>query len=651
MRKDIFIRQEAEETKSKENAHQEAMDFVEKHRDFLEHDARGSVNIEPAPKGLDTFAFNLRSNIIYVNSMFYKFAGFDFSDLGTLFFTRHEIRHYLEKKQMLEDGGEREFENYLKKIEEDRAYRIMDNCLADIRANKAIIQSHGSLRVNEGDAEVEQMIYRKILFKETDFTNKPKHIQLLQVILRESRVPDELCQVAPEVRKKIEELRSVPAPDGKNVVDIVDIMTNPEIPMSMRMKLQDHYVWPMVQELLEKELEEEEKKNSGEGEGEKGELKDKSEDEDGGKDKEGKEEQGKEDGKQKVGKSDPNKIFKDAYDEADKKTPNAVLIESIKKAFEEWKESKGENPLERADNEYAEKLGVKKEELQKYRNIVELLEKIINPETGENIVQELRNLIERIIAKRLKPVQAPQYPVEEGEDLVDPAKLVEDFKAGNLEPKVWETTVVEEKKGDRFGEVEITLVCDRSCSMYEGNKLSEQQKATVLMMEALKEFAERCDEEKVNLKKPLEVKSEIYSFQQDSNDSIPLKKMSKELGEKERIEVANILSSAPGLITTDFIPLETINKNLDEDTKKKITESELKKIVIVFTDGESNDADRTKKILKTLRGNGVITVGIGITKDGKVALTTYAPEARLAERAEDLATILAELLKEYLTDL
>lgn len=654
MRKDIFIRQEAEKVEGKEikNAHQEAMDFVEKHRDFLEHDARGSVNIESAPEGLDTFAFDFRNNIIYVNSMFYKSAGFAFSDLKTLFATRHETRHCLEKKQMLsEDGGEKKFENYLKRIEKDRAYRIMDNCLADIRENKAIIQSPGSISVNEGDAEVERMIYREDLFKETDFTNQPKHIQLPQAILRESRVPDEMCQVAPEVRKKIEELRSTPTPDGKNSVDIVDIMTNPEVSMSVRMKLQDYYVWPRVKELLEKDLEEEEKKNSGEGEGEKGkegELKDESSDKDDGKkEKEG---QGKKGGEGRAKKLDPNQIFKDAYDKADKKTPNAVPIESIKKAFEEWQESNGENSLERADNECAEKIGVKKTELQKYRNIVKSLEKIINTETGENIVQELRNLIERIIAKRLKPVQAPQYPVEEGEDLIDPAQLAADVKAGNLEPKVWETTEVKEKKGDRFGEVEITLVCDRSSSMDKGNKLREQQKAAVLMMEALKEFVERCDEEKVNLEKPLEVKSEIYSFQQDSNDSTPLKKMSKELGEKERIEVANILSSALGG-TTDFIPLETINKNLDEETKKKITEGELKKIVIVFTDGESNDADRTKKILKILRGKGVIVIGIGITKDGKAALKTYAPKARLAEKAEDLALVLAELLKEHLINL
>lgn len=649
MRKDIFIRQEAEETKSKEieNAHQEAVDFVEKHRDFLEHYNRGQIKVEPAPEGLDTFAFNLKNNTIYVSSKFYETAGFSFSDEETSFATCHEIEHFLEKKQLLsENRGEENFENWLKKIEKDRAYKIMDNCLADIRENKTIIK-----RTNEINAEIERLMYKENLFKKTDFTNQPKHIQLPQAILYESRVPDELCQVAPEVRKKIEELRSTPSPDGKNSVDIVDIMTNPEIPMSIRMRLQDHFVWPKVQELLEKDLEEEEKKNSDEGEGEKGELKDKSEDKDGSKDKKEKEGQGKKDGKGKAKKLNPNQIFKDAYDEADKKTPNAVPIESIKKVFEEWKESKGEDPLERADNEYAKKLGVKKAELQKYRNLVKSLEKIINPKTGENIVQELRNLIERIIAKKLKSVQAPQYPVEEGEDLIDSAQLVADVKAGNLEPKVWETTEVKKKKCDRFGEVEITLVCDRSNSMEQGNKLSEQQKAAVLMMEALKEFAERCDEERVNLEKPLEVKSEIYSFQQDSNDSTPLKKMSKELGEKERIKVANILSSAPGERTTDYVTLKAILKNLDDETKKKIIEGELKKIVIVFTDGKSHDEDEVKKNLKALRENGVIIAVIGITKDGKAALTTYGSEARLAEKAEDLATILAELLEEHLINL
>lgn len=92
-------------------------------------------------------------------------------------------------------------------------------------------------------------------------------------------------------------------------------------------------------------------------------------------------------------------------------------------------------------------------------------------------------------------------------------------------------------------------------------------------------------------------------------------------------------------------------ENLDEETKKKISEGELKKIVIVFTDGESDSAERTKNILKTLRSGGVVAIGIGVTKDGKAALKTYAPEARLAEKAENLALILADLLKEHLANI
>jgi len=240
--------------------------------------------------------------------------------------------------------------------------------------------------------------------------------------------------------------------------------------------------------------------------------------------------------------------------------------------------------------------------------------------------------------------------MEEGEDLVDPAQLVADVKAGNLEPKAWETAETKERPGKKFGEVEITLVADRSSSMAQGAKLSEQRKAAVLLMEALKEFAERCDEERTNVDKPLEVRSEIYSFQQSAEDSTPLKKMSKELGEKERIEVAAVFSSAPGG-TTDFVPLETIDKGLDEEKRRKIAEGELKKIVIVFTDGESNDPGRVKLVLEKLRGKGVVAIGVGITQEGKAALTTYAPDARVAEKAENLAQILSDLLKEHLADI
>lgn len=634
-----------------ENEHTEAVELVEKHRDFFEHYAKGRIKIEPAPKGIPTFAFNLEQNTIYINSMFYKKLGL--SEEKTIFATLHEIEHFIEKLQILsEDGGEKSFTKYLNKIKLSKAFSLMDNCVADIRENRKVVSWEP-----KGLGELEARIYQDDLFPETDFTSDPRHIQFNQALLREARVPGEKCNVSPDVRSALDEVVKVKG--------LMEIMTNPETPMSMRWKLQDKYIWPKVEALLEKDMEdrkkkkEEEKQNSEKGETQ--EEQEKNEEGENGEKQDGESKKGKKD-KDKNGESgkdgeeqetDPNKIFADEYVEAEKKFPEAVPLEEIEKAFKEWKEAqKSKDSADQADEDYARQIGVEKKDLQNYRKVVEMLGKITNPETDMSVMEELRNLFARIISKRLKMAQAPKYPVEEGDDLIDPAQLVADVKAGNLQPKVWEDTEIKEKKGERFGEVEITLVCDRSSSMTEGDgkKAIEQRKSAVLVMEVLKEFAKLCEEEKRNIDKPLEVKSEIYSFASSSEDKTPLKKMSAELGEAERINVLKKLYDLPGS-TTDFNCLEAIAGNLDDKTRTKIKIGELKKIVIVFTDGGSDDSAKVQGILKNLRDNGIVVVGVGITSEGSPVLSTYAPNALVAEDVQKLPIILGELLKEHLKDL
>jgi len=41
----------------------------------------------------------------------------------------------------------------------------------------------------------------------------------------------------------------------------------------------------------------------------------------------------------------------------------------------------------------------------------------------------LKNTFFRIISKRLKKAQVPKYPVEEGDELADPAQLIADVKS------------------------------------------------------------------------------------------------------------------------------------------------------------------------------------------------------------------------------
>lgn len=651
--------------------HAEAVALVEKHRDFFEHYAKGRIKIEPAPKRLPSFAFNLEENTIYINSMFYKKLGL--SEDKTVFATLHEIEHFMEKLQILsEDGGEKVFDKFLKRIKTSKAFSLMDNCVADIRENRAVVS-----KTNKGMGELETKIYKEDLFVETNFTSQPRHIQFSQALLRESRVSGEKCEVSSDVRIALDEVA--------RVKDLMEIMTNPETPMSMRLKLQDKYIWPKVEALLEKDMEDKKKQKEEErekeergdekgGSNEQGDEKsDKKEGQEGGEEeKKGKDnndkksEKGKSEkkdgdsGEEKVEKveegggekdeTDPNKVFANEYAEAEKRFPEAVPVEEIEKALKEWKEAqKGKDSKDKADDDYAKNIGVEKTDLQNYRKIVETLEKMVNPETDVSVIEELRNLFSRIISKRLKKAQMPKYPVEEGDELVDPAQLVADVKSGNLEPKVWEDTEIKEKKGDRFGEVEITLVCDQSGSM-GGIKAEEQRKSAVLVMEVLKEFVELCKAEKINVDKPLEVKSEIYSFADSSEDKTPLKKMSTELGEAERINVLKKLYKVSGT-TTDFNCLEAIDARLDDKTKIKIKIGELKKIVIVFTDGGSDNPARVQGVLKSLRDAGVVAIGVGITSEGAPVMSTYDPNALVVEEAQKLPIILGELLKEHLKDL
>src|SRR3989344_2367337 len=606
-------------------------EYFNTHRDFFETYARGGVKVEPAPVGLDTFAFNLEKNTIYVNDMFYR-EGRGFSDEKTAFAVCHEVEHFFEKKMMLtEKGGVEYFSKYLEKIGKSRAYGLLDNCVADIRENRSVVEKTGKEFRN-----TEEKMYREDLFPSADFRDAPLHIQFAQAILRERRLPDERCLVADEVRAKLDELDGIV---NKNEIKLLDAMTGTNVPMSLRLKLLDQYVVPMMDELKKKDLEnEKEKRKEKGGTGEKKEGED--EGADGGVPEDGE------------GELDPNEVFKEAYERAEKGTLGSVPHEVEEAAFKEWQKEEKENSAEARDKEYAEALGVSKKALDEYRSINKTLQNIISPETNQSVVEDLRELFRRIIAKRKKKWIVPKYPLEEGDTLDDPVGAYVEGMRGNFKPKVWEEQEIKEIRGNKCGEVEISFVCDGSGSMNDGGglKRKEQQRAMVLAMEALKDFNDMVDEESGSLTEPIDIKTEVYKFQGEQSDSEPLKQMGRELSEKDRITVCGELSSTPGS-TTDFVPLETINIQLPDESLGKIRDGELKKIVIVLTDGESDDSRRVKDTIASLREKGVVVVGLGITSAGGAVLETYAPNALVVEDAKDLPRMLGELLEDHLKEL
>ena len=600
----------------------EPVEIFQKHQDLFEHYAGYSVHVELSPKGLDTFAFDLEKNTIYLSPRFYvdKFTGEE-SDRFTVFAILHEIGHFREKLEMLrEDKGVENFQVYLDRVKKDKAFALTDNLIADISINREVVD-----RTNKEFKEREKDLYKKDLFPETDLTKAPRHIQFGQALLREHRVPDEECLVDPIVREEIVRLQR------HEKGDIVDIMTNPNISMSKRLKILDHYIMPVVERLKEMDIE------------------DRKKDEDGG-------------------DVDPNEMFKDDYTKAEKGTMGPISDEetekALKKAFEEFLEKNPEakslsqektkdQTLQDQEKQEAEELGVGVDDLRGYRKTKEELETILDTETQKSVIEELSGLFSRIISKRKADRWSSKSPLEEGPYLADPANIVAAFKSGSLRSHSWEDVYKKPKELNKYGEIELSFIFDRSGSMDDNNKKIEQRKAAVLIMEALSDFETQLRNAKRsgNLNQDLTMKSEIFSFQGSPHeDATPLKSLSPNLTEVEKIKIAKKLSSTGGG-TTDFVPLGVIQDGVSTESVKKIKDGKLKKIIIVMTDGGSDNSRAVRLSLEGLHEKGVVVVGVGITKSGEPAIETYKPRSILAEHAQDLPSVLGNILKEHLVDL
>jgi hypothetical protein len=55
--------------------------------------------------------------------------------------------------------------------------------------------------------------------------------------------------------------------------------------------------------------------------------------------------------------------------------------------------------------------------------------------------------------------------------------------------------------------------------------------------------------------------------------------------------------------------------------------------------------------LKSLREDGVVVIGVGITEEGRPVVSTYAPNALVVPDVAKLPFVLGDLLKEHLKDL
>lgn len=679
MREPVFESAGSKSTVSAERGTDDPVsDFIARNgRAFPQYAGDDSLRVRSAegimtPDGpLETCAIDLEKGEYYLHRRFLEETCGGSEEKGLLG-VFNEIERFRELRDLLrEKGGAEVWRGLQAKKKAKRRYHILDNSFGDVKVNRAVVNRAPVL------TETRKALYRDDLFPERDMTDLPKHLQFAHLLNCELQDTGETWTVASDVREAFDKLRAV---KGRSGIGVLDYATHPDISMRDRLLIQDRLIEPIYERFFEEDAEEKRKK----GRQEESSGSETGREPDSGI---GKSMESEDSGEQRPGESDahpstssgteasgsdggedtsngtpsegvdtagnPEDMFRKEYDEYFERHPEAVPADIVEREAEAEEEiarqaaARGGRDTGRdALDTYAEAQGVSPEDLRAYQRFRKSLEGIIDPETREQVMDGLSELFKRIIARRVKSKPEPRYPLPEGDELEFPAEAVVRTRAGEAEPDVWSDIEIREREGEMVGDFDIAVVGDVSGTM-AGTRATEQRKAIGLVLEALSEFSERLDEIRTRLQHDLRVRNEAWVFGDEDEE---IKKLSEGITEKERVKAYKRLGRADGGHTRDYLVLEQLVNRLTEEEIERMRRGILKKIVIVMTDGKSHGAEKVKKHLKTLREAGVIVVGIGITEDGRPALTTYAPDAELCEDASRLASVLARLLREHLRD-
>ncbi|MCD5389904.1 MAG: hypothetical protein LR005_00730, partial [Candidatus Pacebacteria bacterium] len=236
-------------------------EFMSRHKKFFDYYA-GNSNIEikshrelnPSQQG--TFAIDLKNDTIYAAMDVFKDAGYE--DNASFFAMLHEFEHFRELRELKtyydpkkRIRGSDIWNKHYKKLSENRALGILDNCIDDIKMNRTVLDRAPSL------TKTKDNLYKTFNFPDDDLRKSPLHLQLAYALLRRRMLPQNETIVDPRVEAAILKIESKPI----NGMNIVDYMTRPEINMAERLMLQEALIEPEFLKLLEEAKQDQENQN------------------------------------------------------------------------------------------------------------------------------------------------------------------------------------------------------------------------------------------------------------------------------------------------------------------------------------------------------------------------------------------------------
>lgn len=590
----------------------------------------------------------------------------------TLFVITHELMaHYLETlhepELMLKEWGEHG------RLQRKPHLAMLHNIFEDVLGNRRIVAQLPFLE------DTKTNLYKTRQFPKTDYTDISSHTQFVYGFIREMMVPGEPVTLGERARAALQKLRVF----GEDKIDILDLVTTPTIDTKDRLSIMRNIVEPIYLELYQKDLEEEKKgggkKDSGEGgdgspanqppqEGKGGEADKKQGDGKGkkkwwplgkGKDK-GEPKPGEELGKpgegsgseSGAGDEEAKKKFEKEYKAYKDSHPEPIKSEDeekLKKTLESLAAKRGGMPsLDRTIIEqWAKEHGVSAEDVLGYRK-----------EYGEiaPLVAELREVFKQIVSRRLKERWKMSPQLETEGEVLDEETLAESYVESTAggKPHAFREIKRTGKEQEGYGSLDMTLVNDLSGSMKQGSKLSMDRKSKALFLESLADFQKeiRDAEYESGVSLGLEVRTETRAFG-DFGDA-ELKALSPNLSEKDRIRIwrkihPDQIPDSAG--TPDYLSLEAIEKSITPEYEEMLRSKRKRKVVVVLSDGESQDAARVQRTCDKLRKKGIVVLGFGMTASGQAVKETYKPDAEVIEDIRTLPKAMQKVILKYTQDL
>lgn len=612
------------EEESKREAKDEVEDFLDKEAEILSaYGLKGDITLERGAKW--AFFWELRK--LTYDPNYFAERGYNLKE--TLFATTHELMAHYGELLREPELVLREAKRYSAKEHLHLLYNIFE----DVLGNRRIVAELPFLE------ETRTKLYRERQFPKTDYRELADHVQFVYGFIRETMVPGEKVEISEGARAALEKLRRF----GKDELDILDLVTTPTIEPKERFQIMRKIVEPVYLELYKEDLEKEKQRQAqlpqfrqvaGPKE----------------KQKEGKGFGGGGEGGigEKELRKQAEKALKEQYKPYQESHPEPLSPqdeENIKKALDASVAKRGGAPSMDKNilEQWAREHRVKSESVIGYRREYKEI---------ASLVQELSEVFKKIISRRLSERwrHAPQLR-KEGEELEESvlAEAYVESKAGG-DPAVFRELIREKREQEGYGKLDMTLINDLSGSMSEGEKLVMDRRSKLLFLESLADFSKEIKQAELEsgVSLGLEVRTETRAFG-DFGD-VELKKMGPELLEKERIQIWEKLHQAEGG-TPDYLSLEQVLESILPEQEKELKEKILRKVVVILSDGGSQDAERVKKTLKALRAKGVIVLGLGMTESGAAVMDTYAPDASVIKDIRKLPKEVQKIIVKYTNDL